>query len=349
MTATEIKELASLLNIGIPTIIAVGVFVACLFNIDKLLLLLSSFQKLFSFCSSRARKGAISNSIRGKILHSSKDFRSVKNSLINSDLKIEWVKDENAETFIKNNQVIIRMSQSTNPHKNFVTAVNAYVGCGLLPKSHRYIDSKILYVSKVAVSRKLIVNGDPDAIDFFDTNVLLPLTDNDVECAQIYDELKTIDGNGMFINILLNEYSKASQKIYPEEPDPLLMAESKELLTYLHRIAKYGIDDVSDLTFNREYFKVHIFLTAKTSTYLKSGIRPYLKHITNSISEGIETLYIFGLGRKIDIANEITSELKKTDFRIDTVIPHHYRHKSLDGRTVHGVCFEVNVYNEKVE
>lgn len=348
MTATEIKEWASLLNIGIIPIVAVVVFIACLFNIDKLLLLLSSIQKMFSFCSSRARKGAISNSIRGKILHSSKDFRSIKNSVMSSDLKIEWVKEEKAETFIKNNQVIIRMSQNTNPHKNFITAVNAYVGSGLLPKSQRYIDSNILTVSKVAVSRKLIVNGDPDAIDYFDTSVLMPIIDTDVVCAQIYDELKTIDGNGMFVNILLNEYSKVSQKIFPEEPDPLLIAESKELLTYLHRIAKCGITDVAELQFNREYFKIHIFLTAKTITYLKSGIKPYLKHITNSISEGIETLYIFGLGRKIDIANEITSELKKTDFRVDTVIPHHYRHKSLDGRTVHGVCFEVNVYNEKI-
>ncbi len=349
MTLEEIKELASLLNIGIPVIIGLVVFGLCIFNIDKLLLLISSIQKLFSFCSSRARKGAISNSIRGKILHSAKDFRSIGGALISADLKIEWVKEENPETFIKNNQVIIRMSQNTNPHKNFVTAVNAYVGTGLLPKAQKYIDSTILGVSKAAVSRKLIVNGDPEAVEYFDEHVLLPLTQDDVEAAQIYDELKTIDKNGMFINILLNEYAKASQRIFPEEPDPLLVAESKELLTYLHRIAMCSVDDVSDFEFNREYFKIHIFLTAKTSTYKKSGIKPYLKHIATAISNGVETVYIFGLGRKIDVAKEISTELKKTDFRIDNVIPHPYRHKSLDGRSVQGICVEVNVYNEELE
>ncbi|MBO4693081.1 MAG: hypothetical protein J5659_01635 [Clostridia bacterium] len=349
MKASEIKEIASLLNIGIPVVATIVVFIACACNIDKLLLFISFLQKVFSFCSSRARKGSISNSIRGKILRSSKDFRSISNSLISPDLKIEWVKEESAETFIKNNQVIIRMSQNSNPHKNFVTAVNAYIGSGLLPKAQRYIDPSILSVSRVAVCRKLIINGDPDAIDYFDDNILSPLTNSSEECAEIYDELKTIDRNGMFVNILLNEYAKASQKVFPDDPDPLLLAESKELLTYLHRIAKTGIDDVSELQFNREYFKVHIFLTAKTSTYLRSGIKPYLRHIANAIGEGINTVYIFGLGKKIAIANEITSEIKKTDFRVDSVIPHHYRHKSIDGRTVHGVCFEVNVYDESNE
>lgn len=72
MTAEEIKNIASLLNISIPLVVAIIVFAICLVNLDKLFLLLAKIQTFFSFCSARARKGAISNSIRGKILHSSK-------------------------------------------------------------------------------------------------------------------------------------------------------------------------------------------------------------------------------------------------------------------------------------
>lgn len=348
MKAEDIKAFATMLNISIPFVVAIVVFVLCVIYVDKLLLFVSQIQKFFSFLSSKARKGAISNSIRGKILGSSRKMSSFSDGIIADDLKIEWVKEENAETFIKNNQVIIRMSQNSNPHKNYVTAVKTFVGSGLLPKARKYIDPAILNASKVAIGRMLVINGDPDAIDYYDETVLDPLLLLDNEVAERYGELKTIDKNGMLINILLNEYAKTAKKIFPETPDPLLVAESKELLNYLHRIALGIWDDVSELKFNREYFKIHIFLTAKSSTYRKKGIRPYLKYIRQSISEGVETIYVFGLGKKMEVAKEIASELQQTDFRIDSVLTHNYRHISLDGRSVSGVCYEVVIYNDGI-
>lgn len=347
MTLEDIKKIASFLNIGIPLIVGVAVAVFCLLNIDKLLLLLSSIQKLFAFCSQRARKGAIANSIRGRVMKSAKSFRSFGNHIMISDLKINWIKEEDPETFIKNNQVIIRMKQDINPHKNFVTAVTAFVGQGLLPHSKKYIDSSIYALSKLSVSRFLILNGDLDALEYFDENILNPVLAEDEDAQDIFEELRTIDKNGMFINILLNEYAKATKKIYPDTPDSLLTVESKELLTYLYRIALGNFTDPSELQFNREYFKLHIFLTAKTATYKHSGIKPYLKHIDKSLLEGTETIYIFGLGRKAEIAKEIAEYVKETDFRISSTIPHYYRHKSIrDGHTVQGVCYEISVYKE---
>ena len=86
MSIDDIKELASLLNIGIPVCVAVAVLIACIFNIDKLLTLLSSIQKCFSVVSQHARKGAISNSIRGKVMKSSKSFRSLGKDVMIPDL-----------------------------------------------------------------------------------------------------------------------------------------------------------------------------------------------------------------------------------------------------------------------
>lgn len=347
MSINDIKELAGLLNIGIPICVALLVLIACIFNIDKLLLLLSAIQKCFSAFSQRARKGTISNSIRGRIMKSSKVFRSFGQNIMIADLKIDWVKEESEESFIKNNQVIIRMVQSSNPHKNYVTAVTTFVGQALLPYSKNYIDSGIYNLSKLSVGRLLVLNGDIDALDYFDKNILFPVIDSDQDAKDTFEQLKAIDKNGMFINILLNEYAKASQKIYPDTPDPLLAAESKELLTYLYRITIGNLTSPEELQFNREYFKIHIFLTAKTSTYRRSGIRPYLKHINDSLAEGIETIYIFGLGRKVAVAEEIAKSLGETDFRVTGVIPHYYRHKSIrDGRSIHGVCYEVSVYKE---
>lgn len=347
MSANDIKEIAGLLNIGIPIVVGVVILVFCITNIDNLLILLSQFQKFFSCCSQKARKGAIANSIRGRVMKSSASLRGLGDGIMAKDLKIDWVKEENAETFIKNNQVIIRMQQNSNPHKNFVTAVTSFVGQGLLPKAKRYIDQEILNMSKLSVCRTLIINGDSEALDYFDETVLSPTICSDSEAEETLKRLKVIDQNGMFVNILLNEYAKASSKIYPDTPDPLLIAESREFLTYLYRIALRNISDVEEFQFNREYFKVHIFLTANSRTYARSGLRPYLNNINKSLSSGTETIYVFGLGRKTEIAKEISETIKETDFRIASITPHHYRHKfQADGNTIRGACYEISVYKE---
>lgn len=347
MTAEDFAEIAKMFNFATPIIVGFVVLIFCITNVDKLLVFLSVFQRLFCFCSQKARKGAISNNIRGRVMKSSKIFRTLGENVMISDLKIDWVKEENVESFIRNNQVIIRMEQNVNPHKNFVTAVTAFVGQGLLPKAKKYIDHSIYDMSKMAVSRSLILYGDSDALDYFDNSILYPMLDRDAELVNTFDRLKAIDKNGMFVNILLNEYAKAAQKIYPDMPDPLFSIESSELLTYLYRIAMGVVGEVNEFQFNREYFKIHIFLTARTQTYQRSGIRPYLQQIGRSIAEGTETVYIFGLGRKISIAKEIVQSLHENDLRVDKIVEHSYRHRSnKDGRTVSGVCYEVEVYKE---
>lgn len=344
VTTEEIKELASFLNIGIPIIVAIIVLAFCITNIDKLLILLSKIQSLFIWCSQKAKKGSISNSIRGKIMRSAKSFKNLDDDILINDLKIEWVKEENPESFINNQQVIVRLQQNVNPHKNFVSAVTTFVGQGLLPKSRRYIDKDIFSVSHLAVSRFLIQNGDSEALNYFDEHYLDPLLKNEA-IKEDFERIKTIDGNGMFINILLKEYAKATRKIYPDIPDPQLIAESKELLTYLYRIALGVITDFSEFSFNREYFKIHIFLTARSATYAHSGIKPYLKHIDESINSGTETIYIFGLGRKGEVAEEIAKSAKENDFRVEAIIPHRYRHKSQrNGKIIKGVCYEIPIY-----
>lgn len=350
MKANDIIQLAKSLNIPIIIIVILFVFGFCVLNAEKLFLVLSKFQSFFTKVSSKARKGTIANSIRGNVLKSSKAFQSLGQDVLIPDLKIKWVKEESPEAFIKNNQVIIRMSQSTNPYKNYVTAVNTYVNQALLPKAKNYIDSQIYNMSSLSVCRLLILNGDSYALDYFDDKILNPIINNDVESNEIFDQLKTIDKNGMFINILINEYSKAARQVYPDKPDPQLIAESRELLNFLYRIALGITDDAKDLVFNREYFKIDIFLTANTETLVRSGKEVYIKRMSYSISQGIKTLYVFGLGRKIETAEIIVKELKENDYRVTTVRPHHYRHRSIeDGRSIHGVCYEVCAYKDEVE
>lgn len=345
MKPSEFQQWQAVLGIGTPLLAAIFVFIVCITHIDGLLNLLSKIQELGISFSSKARKSTISNGIRGRVIKASKKLKDVDPEVIIKDLKIEWVKEENIESFVNKGQVIVRMKQETNPHKNFVTAVSTYVNRGLLPRAQRYIDKDVLKASNLSVTRSLIINGDDDALEYFDNSVLSPIINADEQIAELINDIRTLDGNGMFYQILLNEYSKAARKIYPDISDPCLTAESKEFLYFLQRIAMGCFDE---LRFNREYFKVNIFITAKTETYLAKGMKPYLSSIFSSIDNGIETIYIFGLGRKMKIAEDIAVEAQNRDFRISKIKAHCYKHRSLnDGKRVDGVCYEVCVYKDK--
>ena len=166
-----------------------------------------------------------------------------------------------------------------------------------------------------------------------------------IELKDLYAQLKMIDGNGMMYQILLNEYSKSARELYPDPiGDPCFTAETSELLRFLCNIAQGNVTDLEEFRFNREYFKIHIFLTANSRTYNRSGIKVYIKPILQSIDQGTKTLYLFGLGRKVSIAKEIVDEVTSQDFRVGKVVRHQYKHKNNSvGRRINGVCYELRI------
>lgn len=339
------------LMFGLPqaTIVGFIIFGVCVFNIDKLLLIQSKFWGLISGLSSTARKRNISSDIRGRILKATKSYKSISSEILPNDLKIVWIKDEDKDTFFQKNQIIIRMSKKNNPHENFVNAVTEFVAAGLLRKERIYIDSKVMKAADLSLVKKIVYDASEDSLTYYHNNILNPSIEDDEEIRDLIQDIAIIDGNGMFTNILLNEFMKAGRKLYPETIDPCLTAESKEFLRYLHRIAIKATSEPSDLNFNREYFKTAIFLAMNSETYAKSGIKPFLKYIFKCIDSGIETIYIFGLGQKINLANLIAEAAQESDLRIIETRRHYYKHRNItDGKRISGVCNEIVVYSGAV-
>ena len=164
-----------------------------------------------------------------------------------------------------------------------------------------------------------------------------------VDTKDLIENLSIIDNNGMLFTILLNEYVKAARKVYPNQPDPCLVAESKELLQFLYTIATKGQGEAVPLAFNREYFKIAVPLAKSDTTHINYNISEMFKNLNS----GIDTIYVFGLGRKAHIAKEIAEVARSQDIRIRDIKIHNYMHKS--GKSgygkVRGVCVEVRTVN----
>lgn len=328
------------------TILLLLVFIGyILTHIDKILLLQSSFFGWLAKFSSRAKKKQLSKGVRGTILKSTREKIVSNPNVLPNDLQIVWVDKEEPETFVTEEQVIIRIKQSSNPHENLVTAVSEYVNNGLLYNVRRYLNDEVLNASKILITRKIIQSSSKNALTYLDENYIKPKFDKDSELKELYEDLLRIDHNGMFEGILLNEFHKAGMSIYGSIEDPELIAESKEFMRFLYNIAIGLSNDPEQLTFNRDYFKVSIFLTASNKTLHYAGIQPFVNKISQRLNENIETIYIFGLGTKRDTARQIANE-SKNDYRILSVRPHHYKHIADNGKRVLGVYYECSIYEE---
>ncbi len=354
VTVNDVNSWANFLGIGSYLLVGiVGVIVAvafCVLNIEKVMKFQSWIAKIFTAYSKRSRKATVASDIRSKAIKAAKSHKGLDSDVIVQDLKIEWVKEEDIDAFIKNGQVILKLNHKENPHKNFVTAVSTYVNQALLSKAKKYIDQDVIKTSTLAVARSIIVDGDMDAVDYFDEYILKPIIDDNEEILELMQEIKEIDGNGMFYEILLNEYAKAGKVLFPSiKIDPCFTAESREFLHFLHRIAAKIENDPNGLCFNREYFKVDIFLTANDFTLKKGGTDLFVKKIFQAIKDGIETIYVFGLGRKIEVARNITQQIQG-DFRVANVKYHRYNHRRIDdGKRIKGICCEINIYKNAVD
>lgn len=329
------------------SIIWVIVIVLILTNIDKILLFQSKIWGLFSSSFSFAKKKQISSKVRGTILKSVKSQQIKNNDIIPDDLKIIWINEEKPNSFVKNNQVIIRIKQSSNPHENLITAVSEYINNGLLYNVRRYLNKDVMDASKILMTRKIVQLSDSNSLVYLDENYIIPEFNKNDELKEIYDDLIRIDNNGMFIGILLNEFKKAGLGIYGNIEDPELHAESKEFMRFLCNIASGVSTDPNDLCFNREYIKIAIFLTASNRTLSRRGIKPFIKAISNQLDDGIETIYVFGLGRKREIAEKISDELD-CDYRISNIVKHSYKHINYDsGKRIPGVFYECEIYHDE--
>lgn len=345
----EDKTIEFLQNNGYTaaTIFLILVLFYVIANPDKVMIWKAYLFGLFSKFSATAKKKQISNKVRGTILKSVKIQQLNNKYIIPSDLKVVWTNNESPDSFVQSKQVIVRVKQSSNPNENLAMAVSEFVNTGLLYNVKRYLNKDVIDVSRILMTRKIIKVASKNALTYLDEKYIFPKFENDNELKELYSDLQKIDNNGMFIDLLLNEFYKAGMTIYGEIEDPELIAESKEFMNFLYNIANRTSSDATDLCFNRDYFKVAVILSASNNTLLNSGILPFLKVCNKLLSDGIETIYIFGLGKKQEIAKLISSTLESNP-QIYSVSKHSYRHIGENGRRVPGVFYECQVYNENI-
>jgi len=83
-------------------------------------------------------------------------------------LKIEWVRDETADSFIRNGLAVVRLKNYVNQDKNLVNATLCYLRADLLPRSKRCLDGTLRTASEFKVASEIFLQErDTGAYDHF--------------------------------------------------------------------------------------------------------------------------------------------------------------------------------------
>lgn len=227
---------------------------------------------------------------------------------------VEDSKDFERVSFLKQNEVIIKMKPYANQERNLVAASVEYVSRGLIPEARSYASRNLMKAVDYKMVHKILLSlNAKSAIEYFFSKVFPEETGIESKrgIREHLEKLHEIDDHGLFVPIFLVELIGLGKRIPPnvETYRKRAIAEVKDFLTFLYNQAKASPGEQAELCFRTKEIKMGILLAARYETSLH-GADPYLKRFGKNIKDGCERIYVVSSGRNIDFAKEIVSNIE---------------------------------------
>jgi len=287
-----------------------------------------------------ADKPAVKLTIESSLNKISNDMNREIEGILPYGIEIEWVRNTDRETFIRNNKIVIRMEYHQNNTRNIVNATLRYFEEGLLKNIKEIIDLKISKsIDFVTAKKTLRETKKYDSLQFLVENVINPIENEDEEIRYYLNSMSKLYEAGFFSRIFLNELKNINQMLYVDKIYDNLNEDIIIFLEKLNEIAhkKRGVDIDTHVITN--YLKISFVYIARLET-LKYGIKPYTNYILSEIDEGYENFYIIARGKiNIQVAELVSNKLI-SDKILNKKIEHRYK-TTYEGRNYDLICINL--------
>lgn len=297
-----------------PGIILVIVILTIKYT-DKIQIWISIIERLFGKLSSKYQRKGISDEIEGKINSYARKINAQFEEVLPYGIKMEWVEDNkefDRESFLKENQVIVKIKPHINQDRNLVITTLEYVSRGLIPEARNYVTRDLMKAVDYKMVHKILLSFKANsAIDHFFSKVLPQETNDKKEIMEYLEKLHEIDDHGLFVPIFLVELIALGKRIPSnvESYRKRAIVEVKNFLVFLYNQAKASPGEQAELCFTSKEIKMGILLVARFETSLY-GADPYLKRFGKNIREGCDRVYVISSGRNVDFAKKIISAIE---------------------------------------
>ncbi len=319
-------------------IVAIFVILILFFG-DRLFTSVERFWSAFRNVSTFTFKRYTSTRLSNQILQATKSISGINNDLLPYRVKIKWIKSEQIESFLKSGQVIIKIRDDEDVNKSFVLAIAEFVRQGLVHNVKRHLrDTHLVQAIDLCAVDKILSNAYMESLSYFEKNMLNNLLETDEDFAKRFEELQCLDCSGLFLPVFLNELSKVLRRISGQYFIEDYETEAKSFLNFL---IEFCSDKHKKLCYNGKYIQISFGLIANKAFISRHGKDAYVEKVRESLSSGIQTVYLFGWGDRIKTVRQVAEKAIRGDVRIAYIKIHQYRHVFEDRSTARAICIEL--------
>lgn len=324
-------------QVKLPTIIIIFIIIILLsdkfFNMTERIW--SILKNINKFCFKRYASVKLTNNV----FKATKVIKNENINIIPYKAKIQWVDCETPESFFKNGQIIIKIKNDNDINRSFVLAVTEYINKGLIPFAKNILHDKHFVESiNLYAVKKILSCENRDCYYLFENEILSNILKTDVLFENCFKKLLTIDKNGLFTVVFLNEIGKATSSIINGNEHKDFETDVKYLLTFL---VNFCTTEKKVFNYKTKYFRFSFGLLANNETLAYKGEDFYQKKIIESIDKGANTCYLFAMGYKQSILNKIAQKAMREDQRINKINQYKYFQYSDEGRMIPVLCLEL--------
>ncbi len=258
-------------------------------------------------------KRAVQLDLQGNINDYVKKVSKVIPTLETERVKVEYIdNNQNRESFINNNQVVLRLHREDPKDLNFVHGAFLFVSTSLLYKVKRYISQSQRDALDLYVTTKLIEKEKPQRVGYFLEEYLHPkMKDQESDRKKYFDKFAIIDEGGFFYPILIEELHSLGGKVFGDCKNDRIITEVRNLIDFLENFSQRKIgDEEVDLDFRGEYCKSSIVIIGRALNIVNHEKAPYLTFIRKGLNpKKIDNVYIVGNALNKNFINEICGEI----------------------------------------
>ncbi len=211
-------------------------------------------------------------------------------------IAIDWVKgNEEAESFFKENKLIVRLRHHDDQDKNFVHAAMIFISKAVLTRKKKYLAPTQKESIDLYVGKKLCEKERPRIADkFFDEYFGHETLENN-KIMELIQKYEIIDKVGIFYAVLIQELSFLGNKVFLKPRNADIITEVANFINFLEQYAEREIGEEGlDTNFEGRYCRCGIVIIAKRFKRMIGDAKPYVRYIQTLIGKKIENIYLIG-------------------------------------------------------
>ena len=264
-------------------------------------------------------------------------------------MKIEWAKTgQDAQTFLRDGQVIVRMRPNVDDDHNIVISTMSYIKKGLLPQSRHYVDKTLMQATDYTLAKEIFKAAKRDsASEFLIQNVLLPETNKNAQLNIDCNALDSLNDFGYFSHIFLIQLHSLGRKLFPTTPNISVQREIRHFLEFLQEITTRRRTELVNLDFLRPNIRVKVMLVAREETRQR-GTQDFIRRIRQAQSDGLDYVYITGWGNDNIRLSEVIAEGQQKSGRFSILSRFSYKRTFPDGENISAICIVAALNISKV-